>query len=109
MGLVKIKPWVCQQLRDSAERVDECCGQGPTCNGGQGDICVRHSNEDRHGKGKGIKAHDIFFFYGCQPCEDYYSGPTMSRVMKHAFFLEAWERSILKAIEVKGLPTGPKG
>jgi len=35
------------------------------------DIVACHSNEDRHGKGKGAKAHDCFIAAGCPPCHDW--------------------------------------
>lgn len=30
-----------------------------------------HSNEDEHGKGKGLKAHDCFGCFACAPCHDW--------------------------------------
>jgi hypothetical protein len=65
---------------------------------GQGDVCWRHSNEMQHGKATGIKAHDIFGFYGCRACEDYYSGG-ISRTEKRAIFLPAWHRSMIYAAD----------
>lgn len=34
--------------------------------------CWCHSNESRHGKGVGQKAHDIFGAIGCKNCHDWY-------------------------------------
>ena len=70
--------------------------QGPRCTGGHGDVAWRHSNHLKHGKGEGIKAHDLFGFYGCQSCEDWYAGQ-LSKEEKRPAFLLAWERSMLYA------------
>lgn len=35
------------------------------------DVCAAHSNEDDHGKGKGLKAHDCFIAAACPPCHDH--------------------------------------
>ena len=86
------------KLRKSADGAP-CCMRGPTCNGGQGDVAWRHSNHARHGKGMGQKAHDLFGFYGCQPCEDWYAGADLPKAEKLAAFLEAWERSMIYACE----------
>lgn len=34
--------------------------------------CWCHSNESRHGKGVGLKSHDIFGAIGCKACHDWY-------------------------------------
>jgi len=47
-----------------------------------------HSNAGRHGKGMGIKAHDIFGRYLCYRCHTNES---------QADFSEDWEKSILIA------------
>lgn len=86
-----------KRLRDSAEHAP-CMMHGPTCNGGQNDVAWRHGNDSRYGKGTGIKAHDLFGFYGCQPCEDWYAGK-LAKDEKPAAFLTAWERSMIYACE----------
>lgn len=66
-----------------------------------------HSNEYYHGKGRGLKAHDLFGFYGCQACHDWYDGrssiapPSASTYSgnKFAWFREMWERSMITATE----------
>lgn len=42
------------------------------CNGNPETTVWCHSNEDRHGKGKGLKAHDCFGAWGCSSCHDWY-------------------------------------
>lgn len=67
-----------KKLRKSA-RGQDCTMFGPTCTGGgeaRNDVCLRHSNRIEDGKGTGIKANDDRAFYGCQNCENWYSGLT---------------------------------
>lgn len=64
-----------------------------------------HSNLQYHGKGKGIKAHDLFGFYGCARCHDWYDGrstiaPPSSKIYnKYIWFVEMWERSMVIACD----------
>ena len=79
-----------------------CTMFGPTCTGGgeaRNDVCWRHSNEQKHGKATGIKAHDIFGFYGCANCEDWYSNEATKETAAEAFRL-AWEASLIVACEL---------
>ena len=83
-----------KRLRDSANGAP-CAMLGPNCTGIS--AAWRHSNHGQHGKGTGIKAHDLFGFYGCQPCEDWYC--TTERENRLPAFLLAWQRSMLWACE----------
>jgi hypothetical protein len=71
-----------------------------------------HSNEYKHGKSRGMKAGDIFGFYGCTKCHDWYDGRSIieppsfrdswwydsdNMPPKKQWFREMWERSILIA------------
>lgn len=39
---------------------------------GRDDLTIAaHSNEDQHGKGKGLKSHDCFICAACPPCHDW--------------------------------------
>ena len=90
-----------KKLRESA-RGQECTMLGPYCTGGgeaRNDVCWRHSNEQRHGKGTGIKANDLFGFYGCQNCEDWYSN-SLAKPDAVYYFRDAWERSMIKVCEL---------
>lgn len=73
-----------------------------------GQIVACHSNEQAHGKGIGIKSHDLTAFM-CNHCHDIYDGRVpsdMTKAEKQAMFLDAvyfsmlWlfqtERAILK-------------
>ncbi|MHB1023355.1 MAG: nuclease domain-containing protein [Acidobacteriaceae bacterium] len=54
-----------------------------------------HSNKQRHGKGTGIKAHDIFGCYACAACHDWYDKGPASREEKDVAFQLAHEKSLL--------------
>lgn len=81
---------------------------------GNPNSCWCHSNEYYHGKAKGTKAHDLFGFYGCTQCHDFYDGrsniepPSFqnrywldsdSMPPKKQWFREMWERSLITACE----------
>lgn len=61
------------------------------CTGAARDPC--HSNQAAHGKGKGIKAHDIFTVPGCRPCHDELDmGHRFTREEKFALWDAAYAR-----------------
>lgn len=45
-----------------------------SCGADDSTIVWAHSNSQKHGKGMGIKAHDIFGAYLCLFCHDMYDG-----------------------------------
>lgn len=59
--------WECKKLRDSA-RDRPCTGQSDWCNGDPNTTVWAHSNFSEHGKGVGMKAHDIFGAFLCSGC-----------------------------------------
>ena len=70
------------------------------------ECCWCHSDEYYHGQGKGIKAHDLFGFYGCMNCHDWYDGRTTIAppsydmyLRKKDWFRDMWERSIIIACQ----------
>lgn len=84
-----------KKLRESAKH-ESCVSCGAP------DTCWCHSDEYYHGQAKGIKAHDIFGFYGCMRCHDWYDGrsniapPSASSYEnKFKWFREMWERSMI--------------
>lgn len=78
-------------------------------------VCLRttsttvwcHSNESRHGKGRGIKAHDVFGAWGCRACHDWYDNGTATREDKAAAFRAAMEATYLQLFS-RGLVTVAK-
>lgn len=55
-----------------------------------------HSNEARHGKGRGIKAHDVFGAWGCRACHHWYDEGPASREAKSEAFRSAMEATHLQ-------------
>lgn len=78
----------CQRLLDIAKHAPQCmcCGAW-----NKGDVVAAHSNALKHGKGKGVKAHDLVA-YVCRECHDAIDGRDMglSREARHLMFLEAF-------------------
>lgn len=70
-----------------------CCGAK------DGTVVWAHSNEQRHGKGIGIKAHDLFGAYLCHWCHKQYDQGNMSKEDKRKAFREWWEDSMIVALE----------
>lgn len=85
-----------KKLRESAKH--ESC---VSCGADDGTIIWAHSNEGKHGKGMGIKAHDLFGAYLCHKCHAMYDGQKFGLMenKNHAqtWFREQWEKSMIIA------------
>lgn len=85
----------CKELRDLAEG-QECTFKIPdVCNHRTDTTVWCHSNEGRHGKGKGTKAHDVFGAFGCQACHHWYDVGRDPRGQKAEAFRGAMETTLL--------------
>jgi hypothetical protein len=51
----------------ASARGKSCCN----CGIEDGTVVSAHSNKSEHGKGKGLKSHDIFIAYLCHRCHSY--------------------------------------
>ena len=90
------------KIRQSA-RGESCTMNSPQCNYNPETVVWCHSNFGEHGKGYGIKAHDMFGFYGCSACHYWLDiGTTASAEEKRFRFSLAHARSLLRLIE-KGI------
>jgi len=81
-----------KQLLDAAKHVPTCmcCGRM-----NDGTVVAAHSNQQRDGKGKAIKAHDYRIAYLCMRCHaDIDQGAWMDKAAK----AEAWEAAHRKSI-----------
>ena len=75
-----------------------------SCGTDDGTIVWAHSNKYRHGKGRGMKAHDLFGAYLCHKCHTVFDEGKMP---EHTFYCESledwflcmWERSMIIACE----------
>jgi hypothetical protein len=91
-------------IRDSA-RGEACTMQTPYCNHDSNTTVWCHSNKQYHGKGAGLKAYDIFGFYGCSSCHDWFDkDTTVSWSQKASWYALANARSAIILLE-KGLLT----
>jgi hypothetical protein len=88
-----------KKLLESAR--DESC----VCCGAHDTVVWAHSNRYKHGKGRGLKANDIFGAYLCHVCHSEFDAHKIpSRCtwynydLEH-FFLQAWEMSIIRAVD----------
>jgi hypothetical protein len=59
------------------------------CGADDGTVVAAHSNQSRHGKGRGIKASDIYVAALCHSCHAQVDQGKMSRAAK----LEMWEEA----------------
>lgn len=82
-----------QSYLDAAEG-EECTMGSPWCNGRKETVSACHSDEQVHGKGVGIKAHDIFIFFGCAGCHQWYGSSEIPRAEKREAFHYAHARTI---------------
>lgn len=55
-----------------------------------------HSNDSQHGKGKSIKAHDVYAVPGCEACHRAIdSGKDLPRAERYRIWMDAWQRWVL--------------
>ena len=92
----------CQKLRDAA-RDRDCTMNSPMCNGNPATTTWCHSDHQEHGKGVGLKAHDIFGFFGCSGCHEWYDTESrrlgVSNEERRAAFTRAHDRSVLIIVQ----------
>jgi hypothetical protein len=94
--------WRSKKLTQSA-KLESCV----YCGADDGTVVWAHSNSQRHGKGMGIKAHDLFGAYLCHSCHhDFDTMPNhkfvqfyMDGIPKDEWFIKQWEKSMIRACE----------
>jgi hypothetical protein len=84
--------WRSKKLRESA-RHESCV----SCGANDGSVVWAHSNFNRHGKGMGIKAHDLFGAYLCHRCHSMFDRHEVEN--EPIWFLDKWEKSMIRACE----------
>jgi hypothetical protein len=85
-----------QAIKDSA-RDEVCTVHSDFCTGTG--VVWAHSNLQIHGKGTGLKAHDIFGCYACSNCHAWLDEGNASREEKMLAFYRAMSRSWLRLVE----------
>lgn len=94
MNLQKRKPIRSKRILNAASG-QQCTMMSPMCTCDTATVAFRHSNYGEDGKGRGIKSEDIYGFFGCQACEDWYSMPTNTEDKRIArdYFHQALKRT----------------
>lgn len=83
------------KLRDSAR--NEAC---VACGADNGTTVWCHADSQKYGKGYGLKSHDLFGFFGCDRCHDFYgSSKGMERQERDEWFIEQFIKSMIIACE----------
>ncbi len=76
-----------------------CSVRGPECKN-DNTVVWAHSNYLEDGKGKGIKAHDIFGCYACASCHRWLDQSGDHKSVKYTAFHRAMKRSLLRLLEL---------
>jgi hypothetical protein len=71
-------------------REHSCAG----CNKNDGTTVAAHSNQLKHGKGKGIKAHDCFVAYCCDECHEVIDSSKAPAAVRVGLWEWAHKRSV---------------
>lgn len=70
------------------------------CGRQDGTIVAAHSNQSRHGKGMGIKAHDCFIAFLCATCHaELDQGSRLSRDERIELWQRAHEKTLLRLFQ----------
>jgi hypothetical protein len=64
------------------------------CGNDDGTIVAAHSNQSRHGKGLGLKAHDCFVAFLCAHCHHWLDQGLAGYYDKCAMFDAAWTATL---------------
>lgn len=100
-GVFREPRLVIPALTDSA-RGQDCTLMVPNvCNGNPETTTWAHSNQDRHGKGKGLKSHDPFGAFACSACHDWYDRERHPD--RHEVFERGRDRTLYRLFESKKL------
>lgn len=83
-----------------AAKGEDCTMQSPNCNGDRATVVACHSNMLVHGKGKGLKAHDLFIFFGCSGCHEFYDRGAATRDEKEWYFWRAHSRTLMRLLQL---------
>jgi ferredoxin len=71
------------------------------CNGDNATTVAAHSNQLKHGKGTGIKAHDCFIAWACSDChKEIDQGKRLDKTEKQHYWQTGFERTLLAMLEV---------
>ena len=87
----------------SLARGEDCKIRIPgVCSGDNATTISAHSNKQRHGKGMGIKAADLFTAHACSRCHDAIDGRSMTHLSPSEmdeFWQRGFERTLIWAMD----------
>ena len=70
------------------------------CNGDNSTTVAAHSNQLKHGKGTGIKAHDCYVAWACSEChKEIDQGKRLDKTDKQHYWQIGFERTLLAMLE----------
>ena len=76
-----------------------CTVRSVWCNGDTSTTVAAHSNQLAHGKGRGVKCHDIFVVYSCSGCHRWLDESAATRAEKVEAFNAAMHRTWLLLLQ----------
>ena len=77
------------------------------CGIDDGTVCGAHSNQSKHGKGRGIKASDVFCASLCHSCHmEVDQGRSMTRADREFVWNEAHRRTVSELMRLDLWPVG---
>ncbi len=65
------------------------------CNRNDGSVVAAHSNQGAHGKGLGIKAHDVFIAYLCHSCHTFVDSDSRASNEERTM---VWDTAFIRSI-----------
>jgi hypothetical protein len=89
-----------KKILDSAKG-EKCTVESPICNDDRTTTVACHSDYMEDGKGKGIKAEDIYIAYGCFNCHQWLTKDVVNDLKEmyfHRGMKRTWKRLIEKGI-----------
>lgn len=99
-SLAKRPPIRIQKILDAA-RDEQCTMYSPWCINDPTTTVACHSNMQLHGKAMKRKADDIFVFFGCHGCHNWYDKSDASHAEKDSYFWPAMSRTWRRLIELE--------
>lgn len=85
----------------NAAKGEDCTLNAPPCDNDTKTVVACHSDWLEDGKGRGIKAHDIFIAFGCYKCHLWLGGPAPKEEKRDVFhrgLKKTWKRLIERGL-----------
>lgn len=74
--------------------------RSPVCKGRHDTVVAAHSDYGSHGKGGGLKSHDIYVVFSCQDCHSWYGTPDqVERKERYEVWREGWFATMVHLVK----------